>query len=151
MGRRGRPLGHVFVRQRREEVILLSNKIRISFHFTFRFLFVSSWWWTFFFETKRTGWHESEDFLPPVWFCWPFSNSLSRAIHFRIIYYISLHSLLKEKETNRPLARFDSNKTSTTRTRKTETFVRSKKVRAFHLSRLHLNAKDNFSLELLHG
>ncbi|CAL6406277.1 unnamed protein product [Bathycoccus prasinos] len=48
-------------------------------------------------------------------------------MHFRIIYYISLHSLLKEKETNRPLARFDSNKTSTTRTRKTETFVRSKK------------------------
>ena len=67
------------------------------------------------------------------------------------MYYISLHSLLKEKETNRPLERFDSNKTSTTRTRKTETFVRSKKVRAFHLSRLHLNAKDNFSLELLHG
>ena len=67
------------------------------------------------------------------------------------MYYISLHSLLKEKETNRPLERFDSNKTSTTRTRKTETFVRSKKVLAFYLSRLHLNAKDNFSLELLHG
>ena len=103
----------------------------------------------FFFETKRTGWHESEDFLPFDFV--DLSNSLSRSIHFRIIYYISLHSLLKEKETNRPLARFDSNKTSTTRTRKTETFVRSKKVRAFHLSRLHLNAKDNFSLELLHG
>ena len=110
MGRRGRPLGHVFVRQRREEVILLSNKIRISFHFTFRFLFVSSWWWTFFFWNK-TNWLARIWGFPTVWFCWPFSNSLSRSIHFRIIYYISLHSLLKEKETNRPLARFDSNKT----------------------------------------
>ena len=63
----------------------------------------------FFFETKRTGWHESEDFLPFDFV--DLSNSLSRSIHFRIIYYISLHSLLKEKETNRPLARFDSNKT----------------------------------------